>query len=145
MPRGPDPTTRRSPTQGGRELRARVSGEEYARVQAAAEAERMTVPAYVRGMVLGARHRNLLPAVMAEVEPVQLDRPLPMAEAVEERSCFTCAHDRVHHVGIHACCAMGTARGIYAYTVESGCHSTPDGMPTDRTLKCPGWAAKETT
>lgn len=86
-----------------------------------------------------------IPAVMAATEPVQIDRPVVMAEVVEERSCFTCRHDRVHHVGIHACRAMGTARGIYAYTVESGCHGTPDGMPTNRTLKCPGWAPKEPT
>lgn len=82
MSRGVKPTTRRSPTQGGRELRARVSAEEYARVQAAAEAERMTVPAYVRRLVLGGRYRDLLPAVMAATEPVELERPLVMAESV---------------------------------------------------------------
>lgn len=174
MPRGPDPTTRRSPTQGGRELRARVSAEEYARVQAAADGYGMTVPAYVRGMVLGARHRDLLPAVMAEVEPEVLERPLPMAESVlrtdldhliatlntphrevratldldeyvvpvepTDAPCLTCRRATTR-AGRHTC-RMVFDHGVWHYRVYSGALASDDGLPTDRTLTCPGWAAK---
>lgn len=143
MPRGPDPTTRRSPTQGGRELRARVSAEEYARVQAAAEAERMTVPAYVRGVVLGGRYRDILPAVMAAVEAVELHRPLVMADAVGERSCFTCRYATTR--ADRNACRMVFDSGVWHYRVYSGALVSDDGLPTDRAMRCPGWVAKETT
>lgn len=237
MSKGPDPTTRRSPAQGGRELRARVSAEEYARVQAAADGYGMTVPAYVRGMVLGARYRDLLPAVMAATEPVELFRPLPMsaltrfggrrhggscgcggtleqtrhenvampgwtldcatcgasydqdgnhwcpacetwpkrwvggtdadprptcencgadqpgwpvrplvmAEAVEstEAPCLTCRNSVIR--GGRYACRMTTDADVWRYLCHSGALASDDGLPTDRTLTCPGWAAKETT
>lgn len=50
--RGPTPTTGRSPGQGGKELRARVSAAEYAEVQARAAALGLTVSAYVLRRVL---------------------------------------------------------------------------------------------
>jgi hypothetical protein len=28
---------------------------------------------------------------------------------------------------------------------DSGAESSPDGLPTDRTIKCPGWSPKEPT
>ena len=131
MPRGPDPTTRRSPTQGGRELRARVSGEEYARVQAAAEAERMTVPAYVRGVVLGRRELDDVPAVVAE--------------AVEGPAapCLTCRYATTR--ADRNACRMVFDSGVWHYRVYSGALVSDDGLPTDRDMRCPGWAAKETT
>ena len=52
--RGPTPTTRRSPGQGGREIRARVSREEFAAIRERAEAAGLSVPAYVLWCVLGA-------------------------------------------------------------------------------------------
>ena len=145
MPRGPDPTTRRSPTQGGRELRARVSAEEYARVQAAAEAERMTVPAYVRAAVLGGRERDLLPAVMAATEPVELGRPLVMVGAVEGPAapCLTCRYATTR--ADRNACRMVFDSGVWHYRVYSGALVSDDGLPTDRDMRCPGWAAKETT
>lgn len=143
MSKGPDPTTRRSPAQGGREVHVRLSAEEYARLKATADGYGMTVPAYVRGMVLGARHRDLLPAVMAEVEAV--DRPLPMAEAVEptEAPCRTCRYATTR-AGRHTC-RMVFDRGVWHYLVYSGALTSTDGLPTNRTMRCPGWAAKETT
>lgn len=145
MSRGAKPTTRRSPALGGRELRARVSAGEYRQVQAAAEAEGMTVPAYVRTAALSGRYRALLSTVMAEVEPVELERPLPVAEVVEERSCFTCKYDH-HRPGLaaHWCSAdSGTDPRFGLYMVKSGALGTDDLMPTNRTVRCPGWAAKE--
>lgn len=52
MTRGPTPTTRRSPGQGGREIRARVSREEFAAIRERAEAAGLSVPAYVLWCVL---------------------------------------------------------------------------------------------
>ena len=178
MSRGTKPTTRRSPTQGGRELRARVSAEEYARVQAAADGYGMTVPAYVRGMVLGARHRDLLPAVMAATEPEVLERPLPMAESVlrtdldhliatlntphrevratldldeyvvpvepTEAPCLTCRHYAADFTGRHRCTYVFDV-AVWRYRCNSGAQTSHDGLPTNRTMRCPGWAAKETT
>jgi Lar family restriction alleviation protein len=85
-----------------------------------------------------------LPAVMAATEPVQLARPLPMAEVVEERSCFTCANDwSAGRPPFHYCnCTTGD---VQDYMAESGAETSPDGLPTDRALKCPGWAPKEPT
>lgn len=236
MSRGVKPTTRRSPTQGGREVHVRLSAEEYARLKATAEAEGVTVPAYVRGMVLGGRYRDHLPAVMAATEPVELFRPLPMsaltrfggrrpggscgcggtleqtrhenvampgwtldcatcgasydqdgnhwcpacetwpkrwvggtdadprptcencgadqpgwpvrplpmAEAVEERSCFTCANDWSAGRPPFHYCRYDPVEDALDYMAESGAETSPDGLPTDRTVRCPGWAAKET-
>ncbi len=52
MKKGPAPTTYRTPSQGGREIRARVSAEEYARVEVRARAAGMEVPEFVRMMAL---------------------------------------------------------------------------------------------
>lgn len=83
---------------------------------------------------------------MAATEPEVLDRPLPMAEVVEERSCFTCKYDHLGMYGLHECTAVGQdVVGIHAYIGNSGCDDSPDVMPTDRTMRCPGWAPKEPT
>lgn len=54
MKRGPTPTTGRSPGQGGKEIRARVSRQEFAAIRARAEAVGLSVPAYVLWCVLDA-------------------------------------------------------------------------------------------
>ena len=144
MPRGVKPTTRRSPTQGGKELRARVSAEEYARVKAAADADGLTVPAHVRRMALGGRYRDVLLGVMAAAEPVELERPLVVAE-VAERSCFTCRYDYCDTARAFHFCRYDPIEDALDYMADSGAETSPDGLPTDRAMRCPGWAAKETT
>lgn len=52
--RGPAPTNGRSPGQGGKEIRARVSLEEFAAIRARAEAAGLSVPAYVLQVVMDA-------------------------------------------------------------------------------------------
>jgi len=58
-------------------------------------------------------------------------------EAVTERSCFTCRWadkdvcDRPHT-------SEEMDADIDAYAVASGCHYNNGGMPTDRTVVCPG-------
>lgn len=237
MSRGVKPTTHRSPTRGGRELRARVSAGEYARVEAAAAAVQMTVPAYVRSRVLGARYQDHLPAVMAATEPVELGRPLPVdipprfggrrpggscgcggvfeqirhenpsgwtldcatchasydedgnswcptcetwpkrwvggtdadprpacencgadqpgwparplvmakVDAVEERSCWTCRYDHLDPAQAFHFCCYAPIENVLDYMVDSGAEASRDGLPNDRTMRCPGWSAKETT
>lgn len=65
-----------------------------------------------------------------------------------ERSCFTC-----HYNGADNACGQpdyvrGDTRGlgldVANYGDESGAADAIDLMPTDRTIRCPGWAAKET-
>jgi hypothetical protein len=130
--RGTKPTTRRSPTQGGRELRARVSAEEYRQVQAAAEAEGVTVPAYVRAVVLGWRERDYVPAVMVEA----VEGPAP--------PCLTCWHATTR--GLRHDCRRGRYDAdVWRYLCHSGALVSDDGLPTDRTLKCPGWLPREPT
>lgn len=48
------PTTLRSPSTGGREIRARVSAEEHAAIDREAAARGVTVPELVRELVLAA-------------------------------------------------------------------------------------------
>ena len=86
-----------------------------------------------------------LPAVMAATEPVELDRPMVMAEVVGERSCFTCKYDH-HRPGLaaHWCSADGgTDPRFGLYMVKSGVLGTDDLMPTNRTVRCPGWSPKD--
>lgn len=84
------------------------------------------------------------PAVMAATEPVELDRPMVMAEVVGERSCFTCANDwSAGRPPFHYCnCTVGD---VQDYMAESGAATSTDGLPIDRTMRCPGWAPKEPT
>lgn len=86
-----------------------------------------------------------LPAVMAATEPEVLERPLPMAGAVEPPAapCLTCRYVTTR-AGRHAC-RMVFDSGVWHYRVYSGALVSDDGLPTDRTMRCPGWAAKETT
>jgi hypothetical protein len=100
---------------------------------------------YMRRVALdrAASYAAHLPGVMAEAEGVELGRPLVMAVG-EERSCFTCTWDRPGVCGVHGCVtACPDVAGVHAYISESGCEDTPDAMPTNRTLACPGWAPKE--
>lgn len=145
MSRGARPTTRRSPALGGRELRARVSAGEYRQVQAAAEAEGMTVPAYIRAAALSGRYRALLSTVMAEVGPVELERPLPMVGAVDAPAapCLTCRNSVIR--GGRYACLIAIDADMWRYLRHSGALVSNDGLPTDRAMRCPGWAAKETT
>ena len=70
-------------------------------------------------------------------------------ETVTERSCFTCAHDEDHEdddgtlfeLG-HFCKIKIGRDDIFDYCVKSGAFDTHDGMPTDRSIPCPGWSAK---
>lgn len=62
-------------------------------------------------------------------------------ETVTERSCFTCRHDVQHSDGFHRCNHAASA-SVPAYWHESGCRTSRDGMPTDRSIPCPGWSAK---
>ena len=93
----------------------------------------------------GSRYRDHLPAVITATEPVQLDRPMVMAEVVGERSCFTCKYDH-HRPGLaaHWCSADGgTDPRFGLYMVKSGVLGTDDLMPTNRTVRCPGWSPKD--
>lgn len=132
MSKGPDPTTRRSPAQGGREVHVRLSAEEYARLKATADGYGMTVPAYVRDMVLGGRERDDVPAGVVEV----VEGPAP--------PCLTCWHATTRG-GRNDCRRRGYDADAWRYLCHSGALVSDDGLPTDRTLTCPGWAAKETT
>jgi hypothetical protein len=67
-----------------------------------------------------------------------------MAEAVEERSCFTCANDWSAGRPPFHYCRYDPVEDALDYMAESGAETSPDGLPTDRTVRCPGWAAKET-
>lgn len=61
-----------------------------------------------------------------------------------EQSCFTCAHDRLEDGALaHWCNAENPLDPrIGDYVVDSGAIGSDDMMPTDRTLKCPGWRQK---
>jgi hypothetical protein len=85
-----------------------------------------------------------MPAVMAATEPEVLARPLPMVEAVEERSCWTCGYNSEPH---NRCMSPDVVSpAIDNYVFESGAWMAENNkMPTDRTLKCPGWSPKEPT
>lgn len=89
-----------------------------------------------------ASYATHLPGVMAETEGVELARPLVMAVG-EERSCFTCRHDWTAGTPAFHYCKHGDIDFVDDYTRDSGAHAAPDGMPTNRTLACPGWAPKE--
>lgn len=68
------------------------------------------------------------------------------ADAVEpsaERSCFTCRFCPSDPGGDICEPHRADVEGVDPYVTRSGCSTSPDGMPTNRTLACPGWAAKE--
>lgn len=79
----------------------------------------------------------------------ELVRVADEGETVTERSCFTCAHDEDHEdddgtlfeLG-HFCKIKIGRDDIFDYCVKSGAFDTHDGMPTDRSIPCPGWSAK---
>lgn len=57
-----------------------------------------------------------------------------------ERSCFTCHHNR------NAVCYRPVDdldMAIDQYGLDAGCAANNGGMPTNRTIDCPGWAARE--
>lgn len=57
-----------------------------------------------------------------------------------ERSCFTCGHENP----VSLCKPYYDRRpGLYDYIAVSGAAGAGDNMPTNRTIDCPGWAAKE--
>ena len=58
-----------------------------------------------------------------------------------ERSCYTCRHAR-GNVCDHPCCSEDMDVAIDAYALAAGC-LTNDGMPRDRTIKCPGHESGE--
>lgn len=67
-------------------------------------------------------------------------------EPVVERSCFTCRHNFETNDG-RADCRPGQDgdEHVSAYVVASGALDAHDGMPTDRSIPCPGHAPKVTT
>lgn len=83
-------------------------------------------------------YADALPGVMAAVEPVELDRPLPMPE---ERSCWTCAHDEGGYCKRLVGAGADDSDRIDAYLDASGAWDSDDYMPTDRTIACPCWEA----
>ena len=58
----------------------------------------------------------------------------------EERSCFTCGWAD-YKVCRHP--ASDIDGDIDQYALNAGCAKNNGGMPTDRTIQCPGWKAKE--
>lgn len=87
--------------------------------------------------------RDLTPTE-ARALAAELVRAADEVEPVE-RSCFTCAH---RNNAVYSCAPFLTERPrgpVTTYVVESGAIDAPGGMPTNRSLSCPGWAAKVTT
>lgn len=60
-------------------------------------------------------------------------------EEREERSCFTCGHDKR---GVCYNPDTNLELAIDEYAIAAGCAANDGGMPTDRTVKCPGWRGK---
>ena len=82
-----------------------------------------------------------LTRIEARALAAELARVADEGETVTERSCFTCRHDVQHSDGFHRCNHAASA-SVSAYWHESGCRTSRDGMPTDRSIPCPGWSAK---
>lgn len=90
-----------------------------------------------------ARH-DPVPDRLAEA-PVA--RPVALRDATEDRSCWTCRHDYIADgIGGHGCraltCDEAADAPIVTYCDASGALNSLDGMPTDRSLACPSWAAE---
>lgn len=88
------------------------------------------------------------PAELARmIEDVQagcIRPPTGDGELLGERSCFTCEHAHHDICMLLATKPAGTPLGaIYAYCAASGVDDADDNMPTNRSIRCPGWAAKE--
>ena len=86
-----------------------------------------------------------LTRIEARALAAELARVADEGETVTERSCFTCAH---RNNAVHSCVPFLTDRAlgpVTIYVVESGAFDTHDGMPTNRSIPCPGHAPKVTT
>lgn len=62
--------------------------------------------------------------------------------SVMEHSCFTCKHNYDGGYGKYKCRNANVVRRSH-YWFDSGCTDSPDGMPTDRTIDCPGWEKRK--
>lgn len=71
MKRGPKPTTRRSPGQGGRECRTWLSAEEYEALLRAAGQQGLSPSAWARGVMLDALSMILLHDVQQKLQSAQ--------------------------------------------------------------------------
>lgn len=59
-----------------------------------------------------------------------------------EQSCWTCGYDfQESFDGQHGCANPGD-QDVGSYVYSCGALISADRMPTDRTLKCPGWRQK---
>ena len=100
--------------------------------------------------VIATMHVVYARALAAELARVADEGETAAPAEPVERSCFTCMHDYTSGSGLHRCRAPGATdlargRAVYDYCVASGAGTSPDGMPTDRSIPCPGWSAKVTT
>lgn len=86
-----------------------------------------------------------LTAAEARALAAELVRAADEVEPVTERSCFTCKFCPAHPSDDICEPDRNDSPEIGRYLSESGCYDAPDGMPTNRSLSCPGWAAKVTT
>lgn len=96
------------------------------------------------------------PAELARmIEDVQagcIRPPTGDGELLGERSCFTCRHNVEVGPWENDCALLGSGpitapidlrTAIGGYTTVSGAATADDRMPTNRSIRCLGWAAKE--
>lgn len=60
-----------------------------------------------------------------------------------ERSCWTCVYDHQDFTESMHGCTHPADKNVMRYIYTCGAFCSVDGMPTDRTIKCPGWKQKD--
>lgn len=67
----------------------------------------------------------------------------PEIQPDTEQSCWTCGYDYQRTTDSTHSCAHPHDEGVNRYVYSCCALYSVDGMPTDRTLKCPGWKPKD--
>ena len=80
----------------------------------------------------------------AKALAADLVRAADAVEPMVERSCYTCAHARLGRTGITYCDLPAPGPDVVDYENRSGANAAADGLPTDRSIPCPGHAPKVT-
>lgn len=87
-------------------------------------------------------YSRLLTPTEARALAADLVRAADAVEPMVERSCYTCAYNK-NAVCYHPPDELEMA--IDQYAVDAGCATNDGGLPTDRSIPCPGHAREVTS